>query len=138
MRTQVAIIGAGPAGLMLAQLLHGYGLESIVIERHDRAYIERRLRAGVLEQGSVDLLHAVGVGERLAHEGLVHHGFYLQFEGQRHRIALSELTGGRAITVYGQQEVVKDLVAARLAAGGEIRFEAGAVEVGEVDSARPS
>ena len=94
------------------------GSESIIIERHDRAYIERRLRAGVLEQGTVDLLHAVGVGERLAREGLVHHGIYLQFEGQRHRIALSELTGGRAITVYGQQEVVKDLIAARLAAGG--------------------
>ena len=137
MRTQVAIIGAGPAGLMLAQLLHGYGLESIIIERHDRAYIERRLRAGVLEQGTVDLLHAVGVGERLAREGLVHHGIYLQFEGQRHRIALSELTGGRAITVYGQQEVVKDLIAARLAAGGQICFEADDVSVHDIDTAQP-
>jgi p-hydroxybenzoate 3-monooxygenase len=137
MRTQVAIIGAGPAGLMLAQLLHGYGLESIIIERHDRTYIERRLRAGVLEQGTVDLLHAVGVGQRLAREGLVHHGFYLQFEGQRHRIALSELTGGRAITVYGQQEVVKDLIAARLAAGGQICFEAADVRVSDIDTARP-
>ena len=137
MRTQVAIIGAGPAGLMLAQLLHGRGLESIIIERHDRAYIERRLRAGVLEQGTVDLLHAVGVGERLAREGLVHHGFYLQFEGQRHRIALSELTGGRAITVYGQQEVVKDLIGARLAAGGQICFEAGDVSVHDIDTTRP-
>jgi p-hydroxybenzoate 3-monooxygenase len=135
--TQVAIIGAGPAGLMLAQLLHGYGLESIIIERHDRAYIERRLRAGVLEQGTVDLLHAVGVGERLAREGLVHHGFYLQFEGQRHRIALSELTGGRAITVYGQQELVKDLIGARLAAGGQICFEANDVSVNDIDTARP-
>jgi p-hydroxybenzoate 3-monooxygenase len=137
MRTQVAIIGAGPAGLMLAQLLHGYGLESIVIERHDRAYIERRLRAGVLEQGTVDLLHAAGVGERLAREGLVHHGFYLQFEGQRHRIALSELTGGRAISVYGQQEVVKDLIAARLAAGGQICFEASDVSLHDFDTDRP-
>jgi p-hydroxybenzoate 3-monooxygenase len=137
MRTQVAIIGAGPAGLMLAQLLHGYGLESIIIERHDRAYIERRLRAGVLEQGTVDLLHAAGVGERLAREGLVHHGFYLQFAGQRHRIALNELTGGRAITVYGQQEVVKDLIAARLAAGGQICFEASDVSVHDIDTARP-
>jgi p-hydroxybenzoate 3-monooxygenase len=137
MRTQVAIIGAGPAGLMLAQLLHGHGLESIIIERHDRAYIERRLRAGVLEQGTVDLLHAVGVGERLAREGLAHHGFYLQFEGQRHRIALSELTGGRAITVYGQQEVVKDLIGARLAAGGQICFEADDVSVYDIDTARP-
>ncbi len=137
MRTQVAIIGAGPAGLMLAQLLHGYGVETIIIERHDRAYIERRLRAGVLEQGTVDLLHAVGVGERLAREGLIHHGFYLQFEGQRHRIALSELTGGRAITVYGQQEVVKDLIAARLAAGGPIYFAADNVRVADMDTARP-
>jgi p-hydroxybenzoate 3-monooxygenase len=137
MRTQVAIIGAGPAGLMLAQLLHGYGLESIVIERHERAYIERRLRAGVLEQGTVDLLHAVGVGQRLAREGLMHHGFYLQFEGQRHRIALSELTGGRAITVYGQQEVVKDLIGARLAAGGQICFEASDVRLYDFDTAEP-
>ena len=137
MRTQVAIIGAGPAGLMLAQLLYGYGLESIIVERHDRAYIEQRLRAGVLEQGTVDLLHAVGVGERLAREGLVHHGIYLQFEGQRHRIALSELTGGRAITVYGQQEVVKDLIAARLAAGGQICFEAADVSVHNIDTAQP-
>jgi p-hydroxybenzoate 3-monooxygenase len=137
MRTQVAIIGAGPAGLMLAQLLHGQGLESIVIERHDRAYIERRLRAGVLEQGTVDLLHTVGVGERLAREGLVHHGFYLQFAGQRQRIALSELTGGRAITVYGQQEVVKDLIAARLAAGGPICFAADNVRVLDIDTTRP-
>jgi p-hydroxybenzoate 3-monooxygenase len=137
MRTQVAIIGAGPAGLMLAQLLHGYGLESIIIERHDRAYIERRLRAGVLEQGTVDLLHAAGVGERLAREGLVHHGIYLQFAGQRQRIALSELTGGRAITVYGQQEVVKDLIAARLAAGGQICFETTDVSVHDIDTAQP-
>jgi p-hydroxybenzoate 3-monooxygenase len=137
MRTRVAIIGAGPAGLMLAQLLHGYGLESIIIERHERAYIERRLRAGVLEQGTVDLLHAVGVGERLAREGLVHHGFYLQFEGQRHRIALSELTGGRAITVYGQQELVKDLIGARLAAGGQICFEASDVRLYDFDTAKP-
>jgi p-hydroxybenzoate 3-monooxygenase len=137
MRTQVAIIGAGPAGLMLAQLLHGYGLESIILERHDRAYIERRLRAGVLEQGTVDLLHAVGVGERLAREGLVHHGFYLQFEGQRHRIALSELTGGRAITVYGQQEVVKDLIRAREAAGGHLYFGVDDVAPLDVDTDAP-
>jgi p-hydroxybenzoate 3-monooxygenase len=137
MRTQVAIIGAGPAGLMLAQLLHGYGVESVVLERHDRAYIERRLRAGVLEQGTVDLLHAAGVGERLAREGLAHHGFYLQFAGRRHRIALSELTGGRAITVYGQQEVVKDLIAARLAAGAPIYFEADGVSVHDIDTSQP-
>ncbi|HEU5100973.1 MAG TPA: FAD-dependent monooxygenase, partial [Roseiflexaceae bacterium] len=105
MHTQVAIIGAGPAGLMLARLLQLQGLESIVIERRTRAYVEQRLRAGVLEQTTVDLLNAAGVGERMRREGLVHRGFYLQFEGQRHRIAMSDLTGGRAITVYGQQEV---------------------------------
>jgi p-hydroxybenzoate 3-monooxygenase len=137
MRTQVAIVGAGPAGLVLAHLLHQRGVESIVLERRDRAYVEQRLRAGVLEQGTVDLLHAIGVGERMAREGLVHHGFFLQFERQRHRIAMSDLTGGRAITVYGQQEVVKDLIAARLAAGGQIYFEAADVSVHDFDSDQP-
>jgi p-hydroxybenzoate 3-monooxygenase len=137
MRTQVAIVGAGPAGLVLAHLLHQHGVESIVLERRDRAYVEQRLRAGVLEQGTVDLLHAIGVGERMAREGLVHHGFFLQFERQRHRIAMSDLTGGRAITVYGQQEVVKDLIAARLAAGGQIYFEAADVSVHDFDSDQP-
>jgi p-hydroxybenzoate 3-monooxygenase len=137
MRTQVAIIGAGPAGLMLAQLLHRHGVESIVLERHDRAYVEQRLRAGVLEQGTVDALHAAGVGERMEREGLVHHGLHLQFEGQRHRIAMSELTGGRAITVYGQQEVVKDLIRARLEAGGQILFEADDVSIHAIDTAQP-
>src|SRR5919206_4800040 len=129
MRTQVAIVGAGPAGLVLAHLLARQGVESVVLESRDRAYVERRVRAGVLEQGTVDLLKATGVGARLEREGLVHHGIELRFEGQAHRIALSELTGGRAITVYGQQEVVKDLIAARLAAGGEICFEASDVRV---------
>jgi p-hydroxybenzoate 3-monooxygenase len=137
MRTQVAIIGAGPAGLMLGQLLHLQGIETIILERRDRAYVEQRLRAGVLEQGTVDLLHAVGVGERMAREGLVHHGFYLQFEGQRHRIDMHELTGGRAITVYGQQEVVKDLIAARLAAGGPLYFEAADAGVDGADTDTP-
>jgi p-hydroxybenzoate 3-monooxygenase len=137
MHTQVAIIGAGPAGLMLSRLLHLQGVESIVLERHDRAYVERRLRAGVLEQGTVDLLRSAGVGARMDREGLVHHGIYLQFEGARHRIAMSELTGGRAITVYGQQEVVKDLIAARLADGGQIVFEAEDASVHDVDGAQP-
>jgi p-hydroxybenzoate 3-monooxygenase len=137
MRTQVAIVGAGPAGLVLAHLLQRQGVESIVLERRDRAYVEHRLRAGVLEQGTVDLLNAMGVGERMRREGLVHHGFYLQFEGQRHRIAMNELTGGRAITVYGQQEVVKDLIAARLAAGGQIIFEAEDVAVDTIDGPQP-
>ncbi|HEX5688427.1 MAG TPA: 4-hydroxybenzoate 3-monooxygenase, partial [Roseiflexaceae bacterium] len=137
MRTQVAIVGAGPAGLVLAHLLQLQGVESIVLERRDRAYVEHRLRAGVLEQGTVDLLNAIGVGERMRREGLVHNGFFLQFERQRHRIAMDELTGGRAITVYGQQEVVKDLIAARLAAGGQIVFEAEDVAIDDFDGEQP-
>ncbi len=137
-RTQVAIIGAGPAGLILARLLACQGVESIVIERRDRTYVEHRLRAGVLEQTTVDLLRAAGVGDRMDREGLVHEGLYLQFDGVRHRIALRELTGGRAITVYGQHEVVKDLIAARLDAGEEIVFEADDVRVRDIDSDRPS
>ena len=136
-RTQVAIIGAGPAGLTLGHLLHRHGIDSIIIERRDRAYVERRLRAGVLEQGTVDLFRAIGVGERMDREGLVHHGIHLQFEGERHRIPLSELAGGRAITVYGQHEVVKDLIAARLATGREICFESDELSLHDVDSERP-
>jgi p-hydroxybenzoate 3-monooxygenase len=137
MRTQVAIVGAGPAGLLLARLLACRGVESVVLERRDRAYVERRLRAGVLEQGTADLLRAAGVGERMDREGLVHHGVYLQFDGERHHIPLSALTGGRAITVYGQHEVVKDLIAARLADGGAIHFEAEVDELHDVDGERP-
>ena len=101
--TQVGIIGAGPAGLLLSHLLHLEGIESVVLERRSRDYVERRVRAGVLEQGTVDLLTATGVGARLAREGLVHRGVEFRFEGQGHRIALSDLTGGRAITIYGQR-----------------------------------
>jgi p-hydroxybenzoate 3-monooxygenase len=137
MRTQVAIVGAGPAGLTLAHLLALAGIDSVILERRSREYVEKRVRAGVLEQGTVDLLTATGVGERLQREGLVHHGIELRFEGRGHRIALSDLTGGRAITIYGQQEVVKDLIAARLAAGGQILFEAGAVSVHGLDSPTP-
>ena len=136
-RTQVAIIGAGPAGLTLGHLLHRGGIDSVIIERRDRAYVEKRLRAGVLEQRTVDLFRSIDVGERMDREGLVHHGIHLQFEGDRHRIPLSELTGGRAITVYGQHEVVKDLIAARLSAGREICFEADDVSLHDVDSGRP-
>ena len=117
MRTQVAIVGAGPAGLVLAHLLARQGVESVVLESRSRAYVEKRVRAGVLEQGTVDLLTETGVGARLQREGLVHHGINLLFDGTAHRIPLSELAGGRTIMVYGQQEVVKDLIAARLASG---------------------
>jgi len=137
MRTQVAIVGAGPAGLVLSHLLARRGIESVVLESRSREYVEKRVRAGVLEQGTVDLLIATGVGERLQREGLVHHGINLLFDGQAHRIPLSELAGGRTIMVYGQQEVVKDLIAARLAAGGRILFEAEATVVEEMTSERP-
>ena len=133
-RTAVAIIGAGPAGLTLAHLLQRDGIESIVLERRSREYVQKRVRAGVLEQGTVDLLCAIGLGDRLRREGLVHRGIELRFEGRGHRIALSDLTGGRAITIYGQQEVVKDLTDARLAAGGILHFEVSDVSLHDFDS----
>jgi p-hydroxybenzoate 3-monooxygenase len=105
----VGVVGAGPAGLLLAHLLGRQGIDSVVLEARSREYIERRVRAGVLEQGTVDLLIASGLGERLQREGLVHHGIELRFDGRGHRIAFDQLAGGRGITVYGQQEVVKDL-----------------------------
>jgi p-hydroxybenzoate 3-monooxygenase len=128
-KTQVGIVGAGPAGLLLAHLLHLNGIESVVLESRSREYVEQRVRAGVLEQGSVDLLVEAGVGGRLQREGLVHHGIWLRFDGENHRVPLTELSGGRSITVYGQQEVVKDLIAARLDAGLPLLFEAEAVSV---------
>jgi p-hydroxybenzoate 3-monooxygenase len=136
-RIQVAIIGAGPAGLLLAHLLHLQGIRSTVLEIHSRKYVEERIRAGVLEQGTVDSLVESGVGGRLRREGLVHHGIAVHFGGRRHRVDLSALTGGRAITVYAQHEVVKDLVAARLAAGGEIIFEVQNVSVHDFDASMP-
>lgn len=129
MRTQVAIVGAGPAGLVLAHLLHLAGIDSVMLELREREYVERRVRAGVLEQGTVDLLTEMGVADRLHREGLVHHGIELRFDGRGHRIPLSELTNGRAITVYGQQEVVKDLIQARLNVSGDIRFGVSGVRV---------
>jgi p-hydroxybenzoate 3-monooxygenase len=137
MRTQVGIVGAGPAGLMLSHLLHLAGIESLILECRGRQYIEDRVRAGVLEQGTVDLMIDTGVGERLQSEGLRHDGVWFSFGGRRHRINLSELTGGRAITVYAQQEVVKDLVQARLGAGGQIVFEVEDLSVHDLDSTRP-
>jgi p-hydroxybenzoate 3-monooxygenase len=137
MKTQVAIIGAGPAGLLLSHLLHLQGIESVVLESRTRAEIESTIRAGVLEQGTMDILKEAGVGERMAKEGALHHGIELAFGGQRHRIDLSELTG-RAITVYAQHEVIKDLVAARMAAKGQIFFSVNDVSVHDIDTGKPS
>src|SRR5438309_4476675 len=137
MRTQVAIVGAGPAGLVLSHLLARAGIDSLVLESRSREYVEKRVRAGVLEQGTVDLLTQTGVGERLRQEGLIHHGIELRFEGRPYRIDLTELTGGRSITVYGQQEVVKDLIRARLDAGGQILFGVADVAVHELDTSAP-
>jgi len=137
MRTQVGIVGAGPAGLLLAHLLHLNGIESVTVEARSRSYVQERVRAGVLEQGTVDLLIETGVGERLKRQGLVHHGIELRFAGRGHRIDLSGLTGGRTITIYGQNEVVKDLTDARLAAGGQILFEAQDVAVDGFDGSAP-
>ena len=122
---------------MLAQLLHLEGIDSVVLEDRSREYVEQRVRAGVLEQRTVDLLHEIGVGERLGREGLVHDGIELQFAGERHRIDFAALTGGRRITVYGQQEVVKDLIAARLDTGRPLHFEVSDVEVDGFETDSP-
>lgn len=137
MRTQVAIIGAGPAGLLLSHLLHLRGIESVVLESRSRDEIEATIRAGVLEQGTMDILTETGVGERMKKEGALHHGIELSFGGRRHRIDLTELTG-KAITVYAQHEVIKDLVAARLAAQGQLLFGVSDVQLQGIDSERPS
>jgi len=137
MRTQVGIVGAGPAGLTLAHLLHREGIESVVLENRSRDYVEHRIRAGVLEQAIADLLVDAGVGERLRREGLVHHGIELQFDGERHRIPLSELASDRAIVIYGQTEVVKDLINARVRADLPLLFEVADVSIHELESDRP-
>src|SRR5579864_1081822 len=137
MRTQVAIVGAGPAGLVLSHLLAAQGIDTIVLEHRSRAYVEARVRAGVLEQGTVDLLRQMRVSERMDREGLIHHGVEFRFEGTGHRIPLTELAGGRSIMVYGQQEVVKDLIAARLQTGGTLLFEAQASAILDAHSERP-
>jgi len=128
MRTQVGIVGAGPAGLILAHLLHQEGIESVILEDRSREYVEHRVRAGLLEQGTVDLLESMGVADRLHEEALQHHGIYLQFDGRREYIAASEITG-RSIWIYGQQEIVKDLIAARLEYDGPLLFEVDDVSV---------
>jgi p-hydroxybenzoate 3-monooxygenase len=136
MRTQVGIVGAGPAGLLLAHLLHRRGIDSVVLERQSREHVERRIRAGVLEQGTVDLLTAVGLADRLRRERMVHRGLEVLFDGVGHRIPLTELTG-RELTIYGQHELVKDLVAARLDTGRPLLFEAPAVGCADLDSSAP-
>jgi p-hydroxybenzoate 3-monooxygenase len=137
MRTQVGIIGAGPAGLMLSHLLHLYGIESIVLESRTREEIEGTIRAGVLEQGTVDLMNETGVGERMMREGHFHQGIELRFNRKGHRINIHELTGGKNVTVYAQHEVIKDLVAARIQAGGTILFHVGDVSLHDLDTDRP-
>jgi len=135
--TQVGIVGAGPAGLLLGHLLHLNGIDSVIVENRSRDYVIDRVRAGVLEQGTVDLLHAMGVGANLQRHGLRHDGVYISFQGHRHHINLTELTGGKAITVYGQNEVVKDLIEARVATLRPLYFEADHVSVGGLDSSHP-
>ncbi|MCL6633890.1 MAG: 4-hydroxybenzoate 3-monooxygenase [Alicyclobacillus herbarius] len=137
MRTQVGIIGAGPAGLMLSHLLHLNGIESVILECRSRKDIEETVRAGVLEQGTIDLLNETGVGERMRREGQLHKGIELRFNGQGHRIPMHDLTGGKHVAVYAQHEVIKDLVAARLAAGGEIIFEVADVSLHDLDTETP-
>jgi p-hydroxybenzoate 3-monooxygenase len=136
-RTQVGIVGAGPAGLTLGHLLHLEGVDTVVLEDRSREYVEARIRAGVIEQAIVDLLVEAGAGERLQREGLVHHGIELQFAGERHRIALRDLSDGRAIVIYGQTELVKDLIRLRLETGQPLHFEVVDVSVHDLETELP-
>jgi p-hydroxybenzoate 3-monooxygenase len=138
LRTQVAIVGAGPAGLMLGHLLHLGGIDSVIIENRSRDYVIERVRAGVLEQGTVDLMTAAGVGDRLRREGMRHGGIYIAFNGRRHHIDMEGLTGGRAITIYGQNEVVKDLIETRMATSRPLFFEVQDVAPSGFADRRPS
>jgi p-hydroxybenzoate 3-monooxygenase len=136
-RTQIGIIGAGPAGLLLGHLLHRRGIDSVILENRSEEHVIERVRAGVLEQGTVDLMHETGVGDRLQREGLRHRGIYLAFDGERHHVDMESLTGGRAITVYGQNEVVRDLIEARRASGRPLHFEVADVAVHDLPSTTP-
>ena len=137
MRTQVGIVGAGPAGLMLSHLLHQRGIESVVIDLKPRQELEETIKAGVLEQGTVDLMNQTGVGDRMRRDGFVHHGINLAFSGAIHRVDLHEHSGGRAVTVYPQHEVLKDLIARRLADGGDLRFAVSDTTVDGLGTDRP-
>ena len=137
MKTQVGIIGSGPSGLLLSQLLHLQGIDSVILERRSREYVLGRIRAGVLEQGMVDLMREAQVAERMDREGLIHEGFDIAFGGRRHRIDLVGLTGGATVMVYGQTELTADLFAARDAAGGVIIDEADDVMPQDVDTDSP-
>src|SRR5579875_3008402 len=136
-RTQVGIVGAGPAGLLLGQLLHRHGVEAVILEDRSREYVEARIRAGVLEQGTMEVLREAGVGERMDREGLRHGGIYLCFDNTLHHIPMSELTGGRGVMIYGQTEVVKDLISARLASGAPLLFECSDVQVDGIEQDEP-
>jgi p-hydroxybenzoate 3-monooxygenase len=135
-RTQVTIIGAGPAGLLLGALLHGHGVDTVILEARSREYCEARIRAGVLEQGTRDILVSAGVGERMEREGLIHGGIHLRFAGESHHVPMSELTG-RSVTIYGQTEITKDLIAHRLLSQAPLHFECRDVGLSELDSAAP-
>ncbi|MFF1715650.1 4-hydroxybenzoate 3-monooxygenase [Streptomyces sp. NPDC058268] len=137
MRTTVGIIGAGPAGLLLARLLHNAGIDSVVLETRDRAYVEQRQRAGILEQGTVDVLREAGAAARMDREGIPHDGIELRFDRRRHRVDFPALTGGRSVMVYAQTEVCKDLIALQLAAGGPLLFEAEALAVEGAGTEQP-
>ena len=137
MNTQVGIVGGGPAGLMLSHLLHLKGIDSVVLESRTREEVEGTIRAGVLEQNTVDLMVDTGLGDRVKREGLTHHGIELRFGGRGHRIDFDELTGGRAVTVYPQHEVLKDLIARRLEDDGDIRFGVSDVQVHDHTSDNP-
>jgi p-hydroxybenzoate 3-monooxygenase len=136
-RTQVAIIGAGPAGLLLGQLMHQRGIDAVILEARSRDYVEARIRAGLLEQGTIQVLRDAGVGERMDAEGLVHGGIYLGFDHTLHHIPMRELTHGRTMMIYGQTEVVKDLIEARLQAGAPLRFECQDVAVEGLEHDEP-
>ncbi|MFE1907029.1 4-hydroxybenzoate 3-monooxygenase [Streptomyces gardneri] len=137
-RTTVGIIGAGPAGLLLSHLLHRQDIDNVVLELRDRTYVERRQRAGILEQDTVDVLRRSGAGARMDRQGLEHHGIELRFDRRSHRIDFPSLTGGRSVMVYAQTEVVKDLIALREEAGGTILFEAEALSVDGIETDRPA